>query len=280
MTRKYVTYNDKTLAPRLILGTVNIRGNRGKLAIKDAIANGYRAIDSSTNYDNEAIVGRAVLESQVPRDQIKVTSKLPGKYHKYDDALMIIQEQIARMGLDYIDKYLVHWPNPDDNMYVEAWRALIRARDLGMVRTIGVSNFEPVHLDRIIDETGVVPSINQIESHPYFPNDDLHSYNKDLGIVTESWTTVGRDKNDLRENKTLEKIAKSYGKSIVQIIIRWQIQRDISPLVKAARFDHQRENLDVFDFDLSDEDMDRIMSLGREDGRVEDQDPHIYHEYV
>lgn len=276
-----ITYNDGRRGPQISLGTVNIRGQRGKIAILDAINNGYRAIDSSTNYHNEGIVGQAVAEAAVPREELWITSKLPGQYHKYDDAMMIIQEQLARTNLSYFDEYLIHWPNPDEGLYVEAWRALIDAQKLGLIRTIGVSNFEPDHLDKIVEETGVVPAVNQIEVSPYFHNEKVHAHNQKLGIVTEAWSPVGRDKNDVKEEETLVKIAEKYDKSTTQVVLRWLIQRGIAPIIKAVDPVHQQENLDVFDFELTDSEMQAIFDMDRgEDGRIEGQNPNEYHEYV
>lgn len=280
MTIPIIELNDGHRVPIIELGTVGLRGWQGKLSILQAIQNGYRSIDTSTNYNNEGIVGQAVKESGLMREEFTITSKLPGMAHKFDDALMMIQEQLARLGIQYFDKYIIHWPNPDDGNYVEAWQALIQAQKFGLIKTIGVSNFEPDHLDNIIEETGVTPAVNQIEVHPYFNNQKLHEYNQKLGIVSESWSPTGRDKNDLKENQTLQEIGDKYGKSIAQVIVRWNYQRDLITVIKSSDPAHQRENLDIFDFELSEEDMETIYNLDKgEAGRVEGQNPHEYHEY-
>lgn len=275
-----VMLNDGYRIPAIGFGTVEILGNRGTLQILNAIQSGYRLIDTSTNYDNEGIVGKAVKNSGIPRDELLISSKLPGKYHDFDSAFKIIEEQLARTDLEYFDKYLIHWPNPDDGKYVEAWKALIQAQRLGMIRTIGVSNFLEHHLEKIIDETGVVPATNQIEIHPYFSNKENVKANEKFGIITEAWSPLGRDINDAKQHPDIIEIGKKYNKSAPQVIIRWLHQRDIVPIVRSGDPIHQQENLNIFDFELTDDEMEKIYSLDKgEEGRVEGQHPDEYHEY-
>ncbi|AXJ13505.1 aldo/keto reductase [Streptococcus pluranimalium] len=275
-----ITLRDGREVPVIKFGTVNIKGQVGKLAMMEAINNGYRSIDTSTNYHNEGIVGQAIRESGIPRSEFVITSKLPGMFHQYDDALMSIQEQLARLGVTYLDEYIIHWPNPKDGLYVEAWQALVDAQKLGLVKTIGVSNFEKEHLDKIIEATGVVPAVNQIEMSPYFNNEDLHAYHQALGIHSEAWSPTGRHISNVKEDGALETLAKKYGKSTTQVILRWNYQRGVINVVKASQSAHQRENDAIFDFELSDEDMAAIFALDKgEAGRVEGQNPHDYHEY-
>ncbi|MDN6195190.1 MAG: aldo/keto reductase [Atopostipes suicloacalis] len=275
-----VLLNDNHEIPAVGFGTVGLLGNQGMLEILNAIESGYRLIDTSTNYDNEGIVGKAVLKSGIPREEFTVSSKLPGKYHDYDSALNIIEEQLARTGLDYFDKYLIHWPNPDDGKYVEAWQALIQAQKRGMIRTIGVSNFLEEHLDKIIDETGVVPATNQIEVHPYFHNKENVKANEKYGIVTEAWSPLGRNLNDAKKDPKIIAIGEKYNKSAPQVIVRWLYQRDILPIVRSTNPVHQKENLAIFDFELTEDEMKEIFSLDKgEDGRVAGQHPNEYHEY-
>ena len=276
-----VMLNDGHKIPAIGLGTIDLMGNKGVLQILDAIQSGYRLIDTSTNYDNEGIVGKAVKKSGIPRDELIVSSKLPGKYHDFESALTIIEEQLARTGLDYFDKYLIHWPNPDDGKYVEAWKALIQAQKLGMVRTIGVSNFLEHHLEKIIDETDVIPATNQIEIQPYFHNKENVEANEKFGIVTEAWSPLGRDINDAKQHPDIVEIGEKYNKSAPQVIVRWLYQRDIVPIVRSGDPVHQRDNLDIFDFELTEDEMDKIFALDKgEEGRVEGQHPDEYHEYV
>lgn len=276
-----VLLNDGQEMPMIGLGTIALVGNKGKLEIMDAIKSGYRLIDTSTNYNNEGIVGRAVRESGVSRDELIISSKLPGEYQGYERALKIIEEQLARTGLEYFDKYLIHWPNPDDGKYVEAWKGLIHAQELGLVRTIGVSNFLEHHLEKIIDETGVVPATNQIEIHPYFHNEETVEANKKFGIQTEAWSPFGREINDVIENPEILEIGKKYNKSAPQVILRWLYQRDILPVPRSTNRLHQKENLNIFDFELTEDEMEKIFAFDKgEEGRVEDQNPDEYHEYV
>lgn len=278
MTIPNVLLNDGHQLPMIGLGTYQIRGGQGIDQIISAIHDGYRAIDSATNYDNEGIVGEAIRRSGVPRSELYVTSKLPGKYHHYDDALMAIQESLARMGLDYFDLFLIHWPLPKRDHYVEAWRALIAAQKLGLIRSIGVSNFEPEHLDRIITETGVTPAVNQIEIHPYWINAKNVQANADRGIVTEAWSPLGRGSAVLQE-PLIQKLATKYGKNVGQIILRWHTQRGIVPVPKSSSLVHQRLNLDLFDFELSPDEMTAINALTKSDGRTTNQDPNEYEEF-
>ena len=209
-----------------------------------------------------------------------ISSKLPGAHHQHDKAIMMIQEQLYRIGIDYFDKYLIHWPNPKDGLYVEAWQALIDAQQYGLIRTIGVSNFLPEHLEKIIDETGVTPATNQIELHPYFNQEETRKAHEEYGIVTECWSPFGRGKNDALQNETIRSIAQSHGKTEAQIILRWQIQLGAITIPKSSHPQHQEDNLNVFDFELSQEEMNKINALTRPDGRIENQDPAEYHEYV
>ncbi|WP_282801704.1 aldo/keto reductase [Secundilactobacillus kimchicus] len=278
MTIPTVTLNDGHKMPAIGLGTYQIRGGAGLDQILAAIQDGYRSLDSATNYDNEGIVGKAIRRSGVPRSDFFVSSKLPGKYHRYDDALKAIEESLSRMGLDYFDLFLIHWPLPKRDHYVEAWQALITAQKLGLIRAIGVSNFEPDHLDRLINETGVTPAVNQIEIHPYWINTDRLLANKDRGIVTEAWSPLGRGSAALTEPAILE-LAKKYGKNAGQIILRWHTQRGVVPLPKSSSLQHQRDNLDIFDFRLTPEEIRIIDGLNKPDGRVDGQDPNEYEEF-
>lgn len=278
MTIPNVLLNDGHQLPMLGLGTYQIRGAQGVDQILSAIHDGYRSLDSATNYDNEGIVGKAIRQSGIPRSQFFVTSKLPGKYHRYDDALNAITESLARMGLDYFDMFLIHWPLPKRDHYVEAWRAMITAQKLGLIHTIGVSNFMPEHLDRLINETGVTPAVNQIEIHPYWINEANLQADKERGIATEAWSPLGRGSNSLKE-PIIQKLAKKYDKNTGQIILRWHTQRGVVPIPKSSSLIHQRQNLDIFDFKLTDTEIQAINSLDKPDGRTENQDPNEYEEF-
>lgn len=272
------TLNDGHRIPAIGLGTYQIRGGQGLDQILTAIQDGYRLLDTSTNYDSEGVVGEAIRRSGIPRSEFFVTTKLPGKYHHYDDALMMIQESLYRMGLDYFDLYLIHWPLPKRGLYGEAWKALVAAQKLGLIRSIGVSNFEPEHLDKIIKETGVTPAVNQIEIHPYWVQERMVEENKARGILTEAWSPLGRGNAALQE-QVIQSLAEKYGKKPAQIILRWHHQRNILPIPKSRNLVHQRENLTTFDFDLTPDELNQINQLNRPDGRIDDQDPNEYEEF-
>ncbi|RFB12706.1 aldo/keto reductase [Bacillus sp. HNG] len=273
-----VTLNDGLRIPVIGFGTYPLKGNDGVNAIVSAIHNGYRLIDSAYNYENEGAVGEAVRRSSVPRQELLITSKLPGRYHEYDKAKATIQESLYRANLDYYDLYLIHWPNPSKDRYVEAWQALIDAKKWGLIRSIGVCNFLPEHLDRLEKETGVKPSINQIELHPFFNQAEQRKYHEEKNIATESWSPFTRGIKDL-ENDTLQTIATNHNKTIPQIVLRWHYQLGAISIPKSASPVRQVENLSIFDFSLDDAEMAMISALSQPDGRIANQDPAVYEEF-
>lgn len=270
--------NDGQIIPEIGFGTYKLNGNKGAQSIVSAINNGYRMLDTAYNYKNEGAVGRAIASAPVQRTELTVTSKLPGRYYHYDDAIERIQESLYRAHLDYFDLYLLHWPNPKRDMYVEAWNALIDAQKFGLVKSIGVCNFLPEHLDRLEKETGVIPAVNQIELHPYFNQKDMRKYDSEHGIVTMDWSPLGRASSVLKD-PTLVELAKKYDKSVGQLILRWEHQLDTLPIPKSAHPSRQLDNIDIFDFKISDEDMQRINGLTKIDGRTKNQDPAEYEEF-
>lgn len=274
------TLNDGLDIPAIGLGTYSLNGYNGVESIKQGIEVGYRLIDSAFNYENEGAVGRAVRESSVPRDQLRVCSKLPGRHHAYDKALVTIEESLLRTGLDYFDLYIIHWPNPKQDRYVEAWQAMIEAQKRGYVRSIGVSNFLPEHLERIIKETGVAPVLNQVELHPYFEQTQQRAANDKHAIITESWSPLGRGRGEgVLEDAGVKAIADAHGKTPTQVILRWHTQLGAVPIPKAGSREHQQENLDIFDFELTDEQMQTISAFSKDNKRLWDQDPEEYEEF-
>ena len=264
--------------PAIGFGTGGLKGVAGVEALTRALEVGYRLIDSAVNYENEGAVGRAIRLSSVPRAEVIVTSKLPGRHHGFEAAVATIEESLFRTGLDHLDLYLIHWPNPRVDRYLEAWQALIAARDRGLVRAIGVSNFLPAHLDRLIDETGVTPAVNQIELHPFFPQTELRTVNADRGIVTQAWCPIGRG-GDLLDHLLIRSIGERYGASPAQVVLRWHLQLGVVPLPRSSRPERQCENLDVFGFALTGDEMDQISALGRADGRLNGLDPAVHEEF-
>jgi diketogulonate reductase-like aldo/keto reductase len=273
-----ITLNDGTSVPVIGFGTYGLNGNAGASAITSAINIGYRLIDTAYNYENEGTVGEAIRRSTVSREELRITSKLPGRYHEYDKAVTTIQESLYRANLDYYDLYLIHWPNPKQDHYVEAWQALIDAKKWGLIRSIGVCNFLPEHLERLEKETGVLPSINQIELHPFFNQEEQRKWHADHNVKTESWSPLARA-NDVLQNDTLQQIADTHNKSISQIILRWHHQLGAIPIPKSASPIRQLENISIFDFTLSDTEMNLIAELTRPDGRNKNQDPAEYEEF-
>ncbi|GAB3057221.1 aldo/keto reductase [Salinicoccus sesuvii] len=264
--------------PSIGFGTAKLNGHEAVEVVQNAIRSGYRLIDTAFNYDNEGAVGEAIRRSPVSRSEIMVTSKLPGRYHSYEEAVKAIQESLLRTGLDYFDLYLIHWPNPEQDNYVEAWQALIDARRWGLVRSIGVCNFLPEHLDNLKEKTGVLPTLNQIEMHPYFIQETQRSYHDENGILTEAWSPLARAR-ELQDDPVLAKVAEKHGKSTAQIVLRWHYQLGTITIPKASSPERQMENLSIFDFELDDEDINRISSLTKEDGRIDDQNPATYEEF-
>ncbi|MCW2254403.1 diketogulonate reductase-like aldo/keto reductase [Providencia alcalifaciens] len=264
--------------PQIGFGTYSLKGNLGSRVIESALSHGYRLIDTAFNYENEGIVGKAIKNSAIPRDQITVTSKLPGRHHQYNDALQTIQESISRLNLDYIDIYLIHWPNPKQGKFIEAWKALIAAQESGLIRSIGVCNFLPEHIDTLEKETGILPVINQVELHPNFNQLEQRNYDKSKGIITQSWSPLGRA-GDLLANDVLINLANKYNKSVSQIIIRWHLQLGALPIPKSSKSSRKIENLDVYDFSLSTEDIQAINNISSPNGRLKNQDPSFYEEF-
>jgi 2,5-diketo-D-gluconate reductase A len=276
MTIPTYTLNDGTALPAIGFGTAGLRGDDATTATSSALEAGYRLIDTAVNYENESEVGEALRRSGVPREEILVTSKIPGRDHGYDDAIASTRASMERLGLDHLDLHLIHWPNPSRDQYVDAWRALVDLREQGLVRSIGVSNFTAEHLDRIIDATGVAPSVNQIELHPLFPQPEMQRVNEERGVITESWSPLGKRQAPLAE-QAVRTAADAHGVTPAQVILRWQVQQSNLPIPKSATPSRQRENLDVFGFELDEAEMEAITALGRSDGRLFDGDP-VSHE--
>jgi diketogulonate reductase-like aldo/keto reductase len=277
MTIPTYTLNDGASLPAIGFGTSGLRGEEAVAATASALQAGYRLVDTAVNYENEREVGEALRRSGVPREELRVTSKIPGRHHGYDDAIASTRESLERLGLDHLDLHLIHWPNPSRDLYVDTWRALVDLREQGLVRSIGVSNFTADHLDRIIGETGVTPSVNQIEVHPLFPQDEMQRANEERGVITESWSPLGKRQAPLSE-PAVQAAAEAHGVTPGQVILRWQVQQGNLPIPKSATPSRQRENLDVFGFELDDSEMETITALGRSDGRLFGGDPDSHEE--
>jgi 2,5-diketo-D-gluconate reductase A len=271
------TLNDDQTVPVIGFGTYPLRGDDGVEAMVHALEAGYRLLDSAVNYGNEEEVGEAVRRSGLAREDVQVATKIPGRHHEYDQAIGSVEESLRHMRFDYLDLVLIHWPNPRVGKYVEAWRALVELRKRGLVRSIGVSNFTEQHLRAVIDDTGVTPAVNQVELHPYFPQQQMLRVNADLGIQTESWSPLGKRSAPFAEPPVAQ-AAQRYDVTPAQVILRWQLQRGSLPLPKSATPQRQRQNLDVFGFELTDAEVEAITALARRDGRLFGGDPDTHEE--
>jgi len=267
--------NDRTKIPALGLGTWPMDDAQAEQAVSDALAMGYRLVDTATNYRNETGVGRGVARSGVPREEVVVTTKLPGRHHGYEETLTSFEESRARLGLEYVDLYLIHWPLPRVGKYVDSWKAMIKLREDGLVRSIGVSNFTPEHLERLEKETGVLPSVNQVELHPFLPQDGLRAFHAEKGILTESWSPLGRGTR-LLDDPAVAAVAEAHGVTPGQAVLRWHTQLGAVPIPKSGDPERQRENLDVFGFELSLAEMGAIADRPQ---RRMGGDPEVHEEF-
>ncbi|AKT51027.1 aldo/keto reductase [Arsenicicoccus sp. oral taxon 190] len=273
------TLNDGTELPLIGFGTYPLRGVEGVEAVTSALQVGYRIVDSAVNYDNETEVGEAVRRAGVPRDEIVVTTKVPGRFHEHDLCVRSVEDSLHRLGLDHLDLVLIHWPNPSVDRFVDAWQALVEVQERGLTRSIGVSNFTEAHLQRVIELTGITPAVNQIELHPAFPQTEMLAVHERLGIRTESWSPLGRaDADGPIGSPAVTGAAEAHGVTPAQVILRWHVQLGAVPLPKSAAPERQRSNLDIFGFELSEQEMAAITALGRPDGRLFGADPDSHEE--
>ena len=271
------TLNDGSRLPMVGFGTYPLSGDEGIAAMVGALENGYRLLDTAVNYENEEEVGTALRRSGLEREDVHVATKIPGRHHEAALATKSVEDSLRRLELDHLDLCLIHWPNPSVGKYREAWRALVDARERGLVRSIGVSNFTQQHLDDIIGDSGVTPAVNQIELHPYFPQEEMRRAAADRGIQTQAWSPLGKS-SALREESPVTEAAAAHGVTPAQVILRWQLELGALPLPKSADPQRQRQNLDVFSFELTDGEMKAITRLGRPDGRLFGGDPDTHEE--
>lgn len=261
-----LTLNDGRKMPQLGLGVWRTPADETAKVVETALSSGYRAVDTAAVYGNEAGVGEGVRNCGLARDEIFVTTKLWNESQGCDRALKAFDKSLDRLGLDYVDLYLIHWPCPQQNLFVDSWKALVRLREEGRARSIGVSNFRAEDLERVIGETGVTPAVNQIELHPRFSQAKLRETHARLGILTESWSPLGQGK--LLEDPVLSRLAQTHGKTAAQIILRWHVQLGLLVIPKSVNPQRIAQNLDVFDFELSPADMAAISGLDADDGRI------------
>ncbi|MGD0980322.1 MAG: aldo/keto reductase [Solirubrobacteraceae bacterium] len=247
--------------PQLGLGVFQVPPEETSALVADGINAGYRSIDTAAAYRNEAGVGDAIARSEVAREDLFITTKLPNTEHGHAKALAQFERSLGQLGLDYVDLYLIHWPVPSQDLYVETWRALIEIAGTERARAIGVSNFNADHLERIIAATGVAPAVNQVELHPGFAQAALREVHRREGIVTESWSPLAQADRRVLEHPAITAAAAAHGRTAAQVILRWHIQLGCVVIPKASSPQRQAENIDVFDFVLADEEMIAIEAI-------------------
>lgn len=258
--------NDGHSIPQLGYGVWQVPDAEAEPAVAEALRAGYRHIDTARIYENERGVGRAIRASGIPRGEIFVTTKLWNSDQGRERTLAAFEASLSRLDLPYVDLYLIHWPAPKKDLYVETWKAMLEIKASGRARSVGVSNFAPEHLARIVKETGVAPPINQIELHPRFAQQEHRAAHAAYGVLTESWSPLGQGK--ILEDPTLTAIGAKYGKSSAQVILRWHLQHGFVVIPKSVTPARIRENFLVFDFTLSAADMSEIDALDTPTGRI------------
>lgn len=254
------TMRDGRDIPAVGFGTYPMSDAEAEANVAEAIMRGHRLIDTAAQYGNEEGVGRGIRNSGVAREDLFVTTKLAGKDHGYETTIAAAKESLRKLGLDYLDLYLIHWPNPRVNLYVESWKALIALKDEGLVRSIGTSNFLPGHIDRLAEETSETPVVNQIELQVRQQQEKLREYHEKQKIVTQAWSPLGRMKG-LEETPELGDIADTIGVTPAQVVLRWMVQNKIVPIPKTSTPQRMEENLNVFEWELEPDQMETIKRL-------------------
>ncbi|GAA3665461.1 aldo/keto reductase [Lentzea roselyniae] len=257
-----VKLNNGVEMPQLGFGVWQVPDAEATTAVAEALKAGYRSIDTAAAYGNEGGTGEAIARSGVDRDEVFVTTKLWNSDHGHDATLRAFDESVKKLGLDVLDLYLIHWPMPARDLYVETWKAFVQLQKEGRVRAIGVSNFQPAHLRRLIDETGVVPAVNQIELHPYLQQAELREFHAKHGIRTEAWSPLGQG-GELLADPVVTEIAARHSRSAAQVVLRWHLQLGNVVIPKSVTPSRIRENIAVFDFELSDEEMAALSTVDR-----------------
>ncbi|MCX4572001.1 MULTISPECIES: aldo/keto reductase [unclassified Streptomyces] len=265
-----ITLNNAVRIPQLGFGTFQIPPEETRETTLAALEAGYRHIDTAEMYGNEKEVGQAVRDSGLDRADVFVTSKLDNGAHAHDDALQAFDRTMEELGLDYLDLFLIHWPLPGKGDFVETWKALEEIYRSGRTKAIGVSNFQPHHLRRLLESSDVVPAVNQIEVHPYLTQDDVRAFGAEHDIATEAWSPIAQGK--VLDDPTIRRIAERVGKSPAQVTLRWHIQRGDIVFPKSVTQKRIEENLDLFDFELGEGDIGEISALNRDERTGPDPD--------
>jgi len=258
--------------PRLGLGTWPMDDAAAEVTVAAAIEMGYRLVDTAENYGNERGVGRGVKASGVPREELFVTTKFNKRWHGVELAAEAYERSLDRLGLEYIDLLLIHWPNPGQGRYVEAFQGLVRLLEGGRLRAVGTSNFKPAHLDRVIAETGVVPDVNQIQLSPTVTRESARAYHAAHGIVTQSWSPIGGQSKDVLREPVVVEVAERHGRTPAQVVLRWHMELGLATIPKSSDPVRLRQNLDIFDFSLSADEVAGISALDQGDAAGADSD--------
>jgi 2,5-diketo-D-gluconate reductase A len=258
--------------PVLGLGTSPLVGGESERQVRAALEAGYRLIDTAENYRNEDAVGQAIRKSGIDRSELFITTKFNRRWHSVDGVRQAYEASLQRLGVEYIDLMLVHWPNPDQDRYVDAVQGLQAILDEGGLRAIGTSNFKPAHLQRVQQETGIVPHVNQIQLSPYSTRSEAREYHTAHDIITESWSPLGASSDALRNDPLITSIADDHEKSPTQVVLRWHVQLGLVVIPRSSHPGRIAENIDVFDFELTKDEMRKISSLDRGESVVADSD--------
>ena len=255
-----VTLNNGVTMPQLGLGVYKVTSGDTFDTVTTALHNGYRSIDTAQYYDNEEEVGRALKSCDIPREELFITTKVWNSHHGYDRTVEAFETSLDKLGLDYIDLYLIHWPVPEQDKFVETYKALEELYRTGKVRAIGVSNFHIHHIERLLKECDITPAVNQVECHPYLSQKELKAFCKKHDIFIESWSPIYRG-GEILEETVIQELADKYGKTPAQVVLRWHLQQDSIIIPKSVTPSRIKENIDVFDFQLTDIEMDHIFHL-------------------
>ncbi|MBS4220725.1 aldo/keto reductase [Bacillus sp. FJAT-49711] len=271
---QYITLNNEVRVPQLGYGVWKVPNEEAANAVEQAIYAGYRLIDTAMIYRNEVGVGETLAKNILPREDLFITTKVWNADQGYENTLKAFDESLEKLGLDYVDLYLIHWPTPKFDQYVDTYKALEKIYKDGRAKAIGVCNFEIEHLERIMNECEVVPAVNQVECHPYLQQKELKEFCKKHGIYLEAYSPLMNGTKVL-EDPVIKELAEQYGKTPAQVILRWQLQTDVIVIPKTVTPSRMEENIDIFDFELSDADMDKIAAIDR--GERHNADPNEMH---
>ena len=269
-----IALNNGITLPAIGFGTWPLKSQACTKAVSTAIEKGYRLIDTAAKYDNEAAIGKAIKQTKIAREDLFVTSKVRGSEHGYTKTINAFQHTLKDLQLDYLDLYLIHWPLPSKDLYVETWQALITLYNNGLVRAIGTSNFKIAHLSRIIDETGVIPAVNQIQLSPYLPQQEIRHWLKQYHIICQDWSPLGKG-TELLNDIRIRQLAHKHQKTPAQIVLRWHIQLGNSVIPKTSTPNRMVENLDIFNFVLDKDDMLLISTINQHSAPKQDPDTYI-----